>query len=180
MMLALFYLFVFLAIFHCVWEGIIAPEIRMEFRWELFEMRDRLRKLKMDNGDQISDSLFEDLQHIINNQIALLHRATIGDFVRAYKTVNTKKNAKEVLERFEQSINSCTVADVRNIWNKSVAVTVGAFIINSGGWLVYVVPVLIALICYGTIKRFAKLLVALPDKDINKLFPATPQVVFVS
>lgn len=43
---ALFILFIF-AIYHFVYESIIAPNVRLELRFELFKLRDELRNIKL-------------------------------------------------------------------------------------------------------------------------------------
>ena len=158
-----------------MWEGIIAPSIRLEIRYELFKMRDAIRRLKIEYGDQFSNELFDTLQHTINNEIGLLHHATIGDFYKAYKKYGNKEQLPAEIEKLEQLIKDCPISEVRDIWTRSVAALVIAFIVNTGGWLIYIVPIIITLVSLNSIRKLAKILIGLSTNDVNKLFPQSPR-----
>lgn len=178
-MTTVFFIFVGLAIFHFFWEGIIAPSVRMEIRYKLFKMRDSIRMLKMQYGEEFDDELFYSLQRMLNHQIALLHHATIMDFYRIYK--NTDPHKLEInVERQEKLIQDCPISEVQEIWKKTIATALLALIVNSGGWLVYIIPPILLVIGYSSIKRCVKLLLGLSDNDVNRLFPQRPREVVMS
>src|SRR6266513_6544694 len=130
-MIVLFYIFLILVILHFVWDGIIAPSIRLEIRYELFEMRDKLRRLKIQLHDQFNDELFNLLQHILNNELAFLHRARIVDFYRAYKKYGNSKSLQLTFENFQRLVNECSIEDVRKLWERTGLITVCALVVNS-------------------------------------------------
>jgi len=46
-----------LAVYHFVYEGILAPSFRLKLRFELFELRDELRKLKISHAEDLRDEI---------------------------------------------------------------------------------------------------------------------------
>jgi hypothetical protein len=177
----LFFIFVGLAFFHFWWEGIIAPSIRLELRFDVFKMRDVLRRAKIEHGEQLDDELFDVLQHVLNKEIAFLHRATLVSFYSAYKRYANSEELETSYKRFQKLVAECALPEIKNIAERSAVVTVCAMIVNSGGWLVYVVPILLLAVSFRTIQLLsAKLLVGLSDKEVNRSFPDTSQVAFAS
>ncbi len=77
----IFYILLALAIIHFIYEGIIAPSMRLHYRYRLFTLRDELRFLKATHKDELPDEVFILLQNILNNSITLLHRV---NFVAVY------------------------------------------------------------------------------------------------
>jgi hypothetical protein len=178
-MTTVFFIFVGLVIFHFFWEGIIAPSVRMEIRYELFKMRDSIRMLKIQHDEKFDDQLFYSLQRMLNHGIALLHHATIMDFYRIYK--NTDPHKLEInVERQEKLIRDCPISEVQDIWKRTVGITVLALIVNSGGWLVYIVPPILLWFGYSSVKRCVKLLFGLSENEVNQLFPPRPREVVMS
>src|SRR5258708_36909923 len=76
-MVVLFIALVILAIFHFVYQTILAPSFKFEARLKLFRLRDRLRRLKIDNSDLLNDRLFCEIQERINRQIYYFVRFTL-------------------------------------------------------------------------------------------------------
>jgi hypothetical protein len=79
------YLFVVLivfALYHFVYESILAPSERLKLRFELFELRDRLRALKVDHSDYLEDRHFHYLQDSLNSLICLLGRFDLATLSR--------------------------------------------------------------------------------------------------
>lgn len=180
-LVVLFFVFAGLAIFHFWWDGIIAPSVRLEMRYELFKMRDSLRRLKIDHGEQVNDELFDVLQHMLNNELAFLHRATFGNLYFAYKRYGDKEDLKLGFEKFTKLVEESHLDEVKAIAHRSSLIVVCALIVNSGGWLVYVVPILLLAISYKTIQVLAtKLLIGLTYKEVRTLFPDPNHAVFVS
>ena len=165
-MTVLFFVFVGLVIFHFAWEGIIAPSLRIEIRYELFKVRDELRRLKISHGNEIDDELFIFLQNGINKGIRLLHDVTIETAYRAYKEATP-----EELERVSRIAEDCPVDGVKEVYNRSGLYVGLAFLVNSGGWFAYLVPILIAFIGFTKVKKFTREIFNLSDNDINRIFP---------
>lgn len=177
-MTILFFVFLALVVFHFVWEGIIAPSIRLEIRYKLFKLRDELRRLKIEQGNRFSDEIFDDLQKTINNEIGLLHRGNIGNLYRAYRKFGNDEGLVAEMTRLEKLIEECPLDEVRDVRNKSVGWGMLGFLVNSGGWFVYIVPPVLLAISYGTIRSFIKKLIVLPEKDIDRIIP--PQNLHLS
>jgi hypothetical protein len=166
-----FYVLVGLAIFHFIWDGILAPSLRFEIRYKLFKLRDDLRRLKIEHGDQFSDDIFDQLQKTINNQIGLLHHGNISNLYRAYKKFGNDEGLVVEMMKLDKLIEACQVEEVGKIRDKSVGWGMLGFLVNSGGWAVYIVPPVFIALSYGTIRVFMKKLIGLPEKDIDRILP---------
>lgn len=145
--------------------------MRLELRYEAFKMRDKLRRLKIEHGDQVSDELFSVLQRSLNNEIALLHRANISSFYYASKKLKYSENVQKEIERIEGLLSDCEVAEVHEIREKGVLNIASAFVVNSGGWLIYILPIALVASGYNSIMSLAKRLMGLPETDIDNMFP---------
>lgn len=177
MIAVLFLVFIGLVIFHFWWDAIIAPSARMELRYELFRMRDELRRLKIDHPQELDDEVFDTFQHILNKEIRFLHQATIGALFLAYRKYKDDPSIEENFQRFEKLIDESQFEEIKNIDENSAVVTGVALVVNSGGWLIYVIPALLLAVSFGTIQMIAKkLLVGLSEKEVRTIFPDKDRV----
>src|SRR5262245_60473492 len=98
-----------LALFHFIYESILAPSLRLSLRHNLFGLRDELRRLKVQYGDAFDDTHFLYLQGSINTMIAMIPRydlATLYYAQRAYKRDAEFRN--HVDERADM-LGNCTI-----------------------------------------------------------------------
>lgn len=171
-MLTALFIFFILSIFHLFYQSLLLPTIRLDLRFKLFRLRDKLRKLKLEKGSELDDKIMYDLQKMINANIKNL---AYIDFETIYETKkyfdeNPKLNSK--VEYRRQLLDSSPLQEVKDIYKESVRLfllTIGA---NSGGWVVYIVPALIIALMYGSIKNSIKKMLFLPEYDIEKVVSA--------
>lgn len=172
MISVLFLVFIGLVVFHFWWDAIIAPSARLELRYELFKLRDELRRLKMDHPLEVDDELFDVMQHMLNKEIRFLHQATIGALCLAYYKHKNDPSMEENFQRFEKLIHGSQLEAIKDIDNNSSDVTILALVLNSGGWLIYIVPALLLAVSFRTVQLVTrKLLVGLSEKEVRTMFP---------
>jgi hypothetical protein len=83
-------------------------------------------------------------------------------------------------EHFKKLVRECEIVEVKELAERSTVVTAQALIVNSGGWLVYLVPILLIAISFTWIQMLAtKLLIGLTEKEVNTAFP-DERVAFAS
>lgn len=156
-----------LAVWHFIYEGIIAPSLRMVLRHKMFRLRDDVRRLRADYPDQVSEEVFSLMQSLINNAITLVHQINFIVLLRFKKD----EVIDHRIDDRNRLIAECPKDEIREIREKAATYLAIAFGINHGGWVIYLVPILIILICSRTIWRWITAASILPDEEIDKYMP---------
>lgn len=165
----LFFIFAIACVWHLVYEGIIAPSIRMKWRFELFALRDELRRLKIENADYISDELFLFTQERINNAIILLHRINAYVLFRARERYQASPCLAEIVEKNWQLSEKCQVERVHEINEALMHMTVRALIVNHGGWGPYIVPIIGLIFLFEKLSLWISKIVYMPNDDVQDI-----------
>ncbi len=161
-----------LALLNLVYEGIVAPTLRFNLRLKLFALRDELRELKIERGDEIHDDLFRDLQGSLNATINRLARIDLLLLKTAYNAFEHDDSLRRFAEQREAMLEACPVGEVKRIRDKQLAVVGCALAVNSGGWIPYLIPVVVGLVFAGSAMAIIKKLFSLPENDIDKIAPS--------
>ncbi len=167
----LFYIVVVAAAFHFLWESILAPSFRCRLRFELFELRDELRWLHHQQPSGCDLDAFRYLQSAVNNGLRLLPRA---DFTLLRSVHNVLENDEALCRRIErrrQLIESSGSAELKAVQKRLQKITCQAFAINTGGWMIYVIPIVCAFASLGGINRFIKNTILIPESELDKVAP---------
>ena len=174
-MATLFIVFLGLAALHFVYDGIILPTIRLHLRYQIFAIRDDLRRLKIVYKDNLGNEDFHYLQDLANNSIRLLPYINLEILYRARQILTNQKIERKVMERIKR-IESCKVADAVQIRIRINRCLGYAFVANSGMWLIYILPLILAAIFYDALKMIIKETVCLPSSEILKIAPPQPSI----
>lgn len=167
----IFFLFA-LALFHFVYESIIAPSIRLELRFELFKMRDELRQLKIEHSKSLDNKHFNYLQDSLNTLIANLYRFDIGLMASVTAELERDPELKERVEARSRIMDDCNIPRARALRHLSLRIAKKAFIVNAGGWAVFLVPVAIVSMGYAQLKAVAKAVASMSEPELAKALPA--------
>jgi hypothetical protein len=162
-------IFLCLAAFHFVYESIVAPSLRMVLRHELFALRDRLRGVKATEGSKLEDQHFHYLQDSLNVQIRYLHVFDMWLLINM-KMVEAKDGtvAKRIASR-KRVLDDCSAGEAHEIRAESIRISLKILTVNSGGWFIYLVPVIFAMICYNSVRDLMKSLISMPEPDLDKM-----------
>ena len=143
---ALFILFIF-AIYHFVYESIIAPNVRLELRFELFKLRDELRNIKLNRELSKEDNeVFSILDETICVAINRLPFFNFSSNYDANKEFENNKSFKDRVLKKASLIDNTTIDDFKKINEKVMKTTFKAFLVNTGGFIFMIMPFLILLI----------------------------------
>jgi hypothetical protein len=171
-MMAIFFIaLAALAVIHFIYEAILAPSLRFELRLKLFALRDEIRILKLQHPDSLSDEVFRDLQSSLNATISRLKLIDLRILKTAYDSFEHDEKLRKRAEQRDELINACPIPEVRAIRQRQIWLVGYALLINSGGWVPYLVPVLISLFCAGRVMVQIRAVFALPENEINKIVP---------
>lgn len=151
-----------LAAFHLLYEGIIAPELRMCVRNDLFEVRDSLRAIKCQDKGSIDDESFDIVHDAVNRFTHRVKDFTI--FVVAQMRllrVHDPETYEKVRKRSER-LAQVPSEDFRRLLKRTDRILVHAMLINSGGWSIYIVPIAIGMSALARLSKIAMAAIALP------------------
>jgi hypothetical protein len=152
MTIFLFFFCILAAVYHLMWESLIAPTFRMKFRFELFMLRDKVRLYQCEETTSEPDrSVAEDVESMINHAIQLLHTATISSIQSARKELSENRDLKKRIEKRHASIEANV--EMKAISSRVTDLVASGFIVNSGGWFIYLIPVLGVMLSITALKR---------------------------
>jgi hypothetical protein len=166
------------ALYHFICESILAPSMRLKLRVELFVLRDRVRSLKIESPESFKDRHFHYLQDSLNNLIALLARFDCATLARIEAEMKRHPEMRRHAEERSRTFDDCDLEDARVIRYESLKIASAALVVNSGGWLIYVIPPLAVVGAWfglsGYVSSFQqriKAVIAIPQSDIRKVAP---------
>lgn len=165
-----------IAVLHLLFESIIAPSLRMKLRFELFSLRDDLRMLKASRDLSLSDWQFECLQESLNVLIAVLHRFDGAILVTIEHELRHNPLLRAQADACARILDACTSRRARAIRARSVQIAMAALAVNSGGWLIYVLPVLLLAVGYSRIKRLIASALTLSESHLVRAPDRRPAV----
>ena len=160
-----------LVLVHFVYEKIILPSIRLHLRYRLFELRDQLRKIIIEEGRTERDKAFIYLQDGISVLLNRLPEITLSLNWQISKELQTNEELKRQIEERINLINQSGNTRLLELHKETNQVIEKTFLANMGIWFVYLVP--IALFVFSVIKlsEISKELVAMPASVTMSLMP---------
>ncbi|HEX8138696.1 MAG TPA: hypothetical protein VF544_14110 [Pyrinomonadaceae bacterium] len=168
-MTTLFFIIMALAFVHFIYEGIIAPSIRFKLRLELFKQRDELRELKMEQDCELCDEAYSYLQDVLNNTIK--HVSHIDLWLVSVARHQIDEETREKIAALEKQVEECPIKKVKEISDKQIDIIGKALFTNNGGLILYLIPLAVLLAFYQTFVGYAKKVLSLPERDIDRLAP---------
>lgn len=174
-MIYLVYVIFIVAIFHFTWEALLAPSFRLGLRYELFRLRDRLRKLHYTQPNDCNEEVFRYLQGIINNGIRLLPRTDFSLLSSAERAIANDEGLRKRIEKRRELLDACRNNDIEAIERQIRFIAQRAFAVNTGGWAIYVVPIFAAFACLGAVNRFIREVLLVPEQELDKIVPTDLQ-----
>jgi hypothetical protein len=167
----LFFLVVGLMTFHFVYEGIIAPTLRLRLRFRLFRLRDELRRLWLEASPRIPEEEFRRYQQTLNASISFLSYVNVVNLYEARQAVKKDRELYEKMKQRAAILGSCQSQEVLRIYNESQRILIEALCVNCGGWGIYILPILGVSMILDRVKAFLTGLTTLPEEDIKRIAP---------
>jgi hypothetical protein len=177
-MVTLFLILLCLALIHFVYEGIILPSLRCKYRYDLFHLRDELRSMKRHRSDDISDEVFLLVQDGVNTSIKFLHAVNVVEAIRWGPMAMSDPDIMRRVRNSTNIVNGCRVNRVKEIDDEAIRIFARVAIYNSGGMLVYLVPIVVLAVWWTKIQRktveFTKVIFSASDQQQQQLLPLVP------
>lgn len=131
---------VILALFHFIYESILAPSFRMKLRFDLEALRRRLFRLQTVNADSRNEGHFQYLDDSSSALLEMLHRFDAGTLVAVTQEMRRNTALRRQVDLRVQELDACASPEVRAVWRDIRSVATRALLVNHGGWFIYVLP----------------------------------------
>lgn len=158
----LFLFLAFLAAFHLIYEGVIAPELRMGVRNDLFEVRDVLRDIKCREMDAVDDESFDIVHDAVNRFTHRVSSFTVFVVAQMKKLRESDPQAYERVRKRSQKLAAVPSRDFQDVLRTMDRVLVRAMLINSGAWFVFIIPIVVVAVVLTRLSKIAMATIALP------------------
>jgi hypothetical protein len=162
-----------LTLVYFIYEGIVAPSLRAVSRLQLFALRDRLRKLKMERRD-LSDEVFCDLQSSINFATAHVNQIDLRLIRNARKAFERDAELREYVARRVAMFDACPIEELHLIREDYFEALDWVLFVYSAGLFPYLIPIVIGFSIKDSLQNTVKNVFSLPDNEINKIAPEDP------
>lgn len=161
-----------IALWHFLYEGIVAPSIRMHLRNRLFALRDELRAAKATAAiDPHDEPAFWFVHDGINSFLNRLPALTVSNLARLKRARDSDPNLRASFEDHLDKVLNAKSPAITSIFNRTNDVIQTAMITNAGGWFIYVVPIAICALLMRTAKKVAKATLLTPKPVLDEAMP---------
>lgn len=168
-MATLILIFAALAAIHFVYDGIIAPSLRLDLRFRLFKLRDQVRVLRIDQGHQFTEEAYEILEGTINCAIRVLPWTNMELFWEAQRAVDGDPKLRAAIDERSRILDSCNFPEVQEIRHEINRIGMTAFQVNSAGWFIYLFPLAVWFALFARMKALIQELLLVPQAKIESL-----------
>lgn len=146
----------------------------MEFRNKLFALRDKLINLKLEKGNALDNVAFDYLMQSINSSINILPYLSIQFYFEAGRSIANDPQVIKSIEKKMEIIEHAESSEIKDIYNKMTIIVTKCFVWNTGGWIIYLIPLAtiaitlrqMGLVAFGLTKRIRTLIFA-PEKKLH-------------
>ncbi|TWT87996.1 hypothetical protein [Neorhodopirellula pilleata] len=148
--------------FQYVYESAVAPSIRIYLRYRVFSARDALRCQQFDSP--VNEDAFEALQYHCNAMISCMSELHFSDLARV-RTKMKDPEAQELVARMRKAIAECHDPAFTQIHKETCRISLAVLATNTGGLLIWIVPVVFAIGSLRRISRLAQAYLSLNNRE---------------
>ena len=159
---------VILSIFHFIYEGIVAPTLRVYQRNKLFVLRDKLREIDYQELKGNDKYAYEYIERGLNNIISNLPKLNSYSFHRYIEKIEKDSKLKKEITTRSEKIKQTSIQDLKEIYEEAGKVTYDTVCINSGAWFIYLIPIVLSILFFSKGLRLAKDFFVTPNDQTEK------------
>ncbi len=166
-------IFAIIAALHFIFESILLPMYRLELRYKLFELRDELRSLNLNNNHE---NAFHILDDTISAAIQRLPHFTLSLQYSAFKDYRESEELRKRIEDRQNIINK-SAPEFFIIQSKLQEIIKDAFLYNMIGWSYILIPIMVLAGVLITVFQKVKVVKTKFDSFISKIV-LSPEIKF--
>lgn len=129
---------------HFVYEAIVLPNLRLELRYKVFALRDRLRRAKDEHPKEVGDEVYEMLQKSMNSAVNLLPFINLIFFTSAVHAFSRNPEIRERAAKRAKLVEECPVVEIKAVTEELHKSVTQALAMNSLLLFVILSPLIIA------------------------------------
>lgn len=167
----LFYITLALAIGHFIYEAIIAPNLRVGIRNELFEIKDELDSIELNSLCENDKAIYYMLHSSLTGLMLRLPKLNLSLMKEAQREFDTDIKFRDRVLKKRHLIESSENEELKALYKRSNKVFSDAFIINTGAWFMLLIPVLFIMKAMEQVQKITSGIVTLSTKQMQKLIP---------
>lgn len=186
MLTVLFYVLLSMAAAHYVYERIILPSLRLHYRNQLFELRDKVREEIIADHSDDNTKAAQLVHEALNNAINRLHMMTITNRVRAKQRLDSNPKLKAQIDREIQLFARCNNSTIDTTISESAMILEKVYIVNNLMLIAYTFPIYLGVVGVAKVVKAAntfltlvtdrqsleQAVMLLPDRQVAKLVEA--------
>ena len=85
------------------------------------------------------------------------------------RAIAKDEQLSEQIEKRCKPIGACGNREVRQLDGRVESVARQSFIVNAGGWLIYLAPLAIAFLCFDAVMRFVRDALPFPERELRRI-----------
>ena len=169
-MTILFFILAALALLHWLYYGLIAPTLQRRLRYLIFAERDRLRRLRLEHGeDDLSIRVYRYLQDYANTALKLLPDITFATLHAANQRLENDAEFRDRVKHRVAILDSCKLEEIGELRKRIAVQVAGGVLVNSGGLLLYLIPIVLVLVYHKKLMKTASDLTVGSVEDLDKI-----------
>ena len=126
-----------LGLVHWVYEGTVAPSLRLSLKFDLFAIRDEARRLERASEDPVDRAAGRALCHVVDRAMAGLDVLTIPWLFKLFRAAKTSPQVREDVAREADLVSGLGSKSSIQLFGRSIIVITKAAVINSAMLLFY-------------------------------------------
>ena len=159
-----------IAIWHFIYENMIRPNIQLQLKHKLFIERDRLRNLELENQlNDIDIVAIKNIDENINMMIDRMSEITLYDAVQIQQLYNSDADIRAEIDVLEEKIKASKNLTIEKVDNSLTQIATRGILSNSGGWLIYLVPIAIVQSSIKKINQLSRDLTIISDNKYENI-----------
>jgi hypothetical protein len=155
---------------HFVWESILAPSLRLNLRFELFALRDKLRNLKLSQPN-LTDEAFRSVEDGIHSSLRILYDIDIPLLLHCDALVKKDIKLQERIAKRRALVVEANCPELNEIIVSVRKKVEAAACFNSGGWFLYLVPIAFVVFCFRRMFSPIVSLLYIPQSELERFVP---------
>jgi len=161
-----------IALWHFIYEGVIAPSIRMHLRNRLFALRDELRAAHAAGGISREDEqAFWFVHNGINSFLNRLSALTVSNIKRIQRAHDADPKLRAAFEDHLGKVLNAKAPVITSVFGRTNEVIQIGMIVNAGGWFIYLVPIAACALLMQTARKAAKAVLLTPQQVLDRTMP---------
>jgi hypothetical protein len=161
-----------ISVFHMLYERAIAPTLRMSLRHRLFSLRDEVRAMQATGVAAEDEEALWYVHEGINHFLDRLQCLSIQSRFLAERAYQTEAVLRARVDSRIAQMTRCKDPNVQRVFRDASRIVRMAFVVNMGGWLIYLVPLLVLVFTVGKLTKVASFLILAPGPDALRFLPA--------